>query len=143
MTLSLILQAKGRDVVTASPNQTLRETAKTLDRRNIGAIIVIDGEQNVCGIVSERDIIRAVARDDISVLDDLVSNHMTARVETATEETSVLEAMERMTAGRFRHLPVTKGGRLRGVVSIGDLVKYRISEMEHDNKAMLEYITAV
>ena len=143
MTLALILQAKGRDVVTASPNQTLRETAETLDRRNIGAIIVVDADEKVCGIVSERDIIRAVARNNLLVLDDPVSVHMTSRVETASEETSVLEAMERMTAGRFRHLPVTKGSRLKGVVSIGDLVKYRISEMEHDNKAMLEYITAV
>ncbi|MCW6509118.1 CBS domain-containing protein [Lichenifustis flavocetrariae] len=143
MTLALILQAKGRDVVTASPHQTLRETAETLDRRNIGAIIVVDAEEKVCGIVSERDIIRAVARNKLTVLDDPVSDHMTSRVETATEETSVLEAMERMTAGRFRHLPVTKGNRLKGVVSIGDLVKYRISEMEHENKAMLEYITTV
>ena len=142
MTLSVVLAAKGRDVVTTTPDQTLRDTVRTLGRLKIGAIVVIDGERRVRGIVSERDIIRAVAVRDLTVLDDPVSGHMTTRVETATPESEVLAALERMTAGRFRHLPVTEDGRLVGLVSIGDLVKYRLSEMETENRAMRDYITA-
>ncbi len=142
MTLSVILAAKGRDVVTTTPDQTLRETVRTLGQRGIGAIVVADGERRVIGIVSERDIIRAVAGRDLTVLDDPVSGHMTTRVETATPHSSVREAMERMTAGRFRHLPIVENGRLLGLVSIGDLVKYRLSEMETENQAMRDYITA-
>ena len=95
------------------------------------------------GIVSERDIIRAVATRDLTVLDDPVSGHMTTRVETAAPDSSVRAAMERMTTGRFRHLPVVEKGQLTGLVSIGDLVKYRLSEMENENQAMRDYITAV
>jgi CBS domain-containing protein len=141
MTLSLILKAKGRDVVTVSRRQSLRDVVQTLSGRKIGAVVVVDAETRVEGIVSERDIIRAVASLDLGVLDAPVADHMTTRVETATPESTTLEAMERMTAGRFRHLPVTEDGRLTGLVSIGDLVKHRISEMEHENQAMRDYIT--
>ena len=143
MTLSVILAAKGGDVVTTTPDQTLRDTVRTLGRMKIGAIVVVDGERHVRGIVSERDIIRAVATRDLTVLDDPVSGHMTTRVETAAPDSSVRDAMERMTTGRFRHLPVVEKGRLTGLVSIGDLVKYRLSEMENENQAMRDYITAV
>lgn len=140
MTLSLILAGKGRNVITASPHHTLRDIAKVLSEKGIGAILVLGDDQSLLGIVSERDIVRAIARRDASVLDDPVSGHMTTKLVTATEDTSVLEAMERMTAGRFRHIPVMDRDRVRGVISIGDLVKHRISEMEHENKAMLDYI---
>ena len=143
MTLSVILAAKGRDVVTTTPDQSLRETVQTLSRLKIGAIVVVSGDRHVAGIVSERDIIRAVAGRDLTVLDDPVSGHMTTRVEIAGPNSSVRDAMERMTAGRFRHLPVVEGARLVGLVSIGDLVKYRLSEMENENQAMRDYITAV
>ncbi|MDX7950901.1 CBS domain-containing protein [Lichenihabitans sp. Uapishka_5] len=143
MTLSVILAAKGRDVTTTMPDRTLRDTVRTLGRERIGAIVVVDGERRVHGIVSERDIIRAVAARDLTVLDDPVSGHMTTRVETATPDSGVIEALARMTAGRFRHLPVVEDGRLAGLVSIGDLVKYRLSEMETENQAMRDYITAV
>lgn len=143
MTLSVILAAKGGDVVTTTPDQTLRDTVRTLGRMKIGAIVVVDGERHVRGIVSERDIIRAVATRDLTVLEDPVSGHMTTRVETAAPDSSVRDAMERMTTGRFRHLPVVEKGRLTGLVSIGDLVKYRLSEMENENQAMRDYITAV
>ena len=129
MTLSVILAAKGGDVVTTTPDQTLRDTVRTLGRMKIGAIVVVDGERRVHGIVSE--------------LDDPVSGHMTTRVETAAPDSSVRDAMERMTTGRFRHLPVVENARLTGLVSIGDLVKYRLSEMENENQAMRDYITAV
>jgi CBS domain-containing protein len=142
MTLSLILTRKGRDVVTTSPHRTLREVAKTLSDMGIGAILVVSPERHLLGIISERDIVRAVARNAHDVLDEPVSAHMTPRVITATGETSIAEAMGFMTDGRFRHVPVMDGDRVDGVVSIGDLVKHRLSEMETENKAMLDYISA-
>ena len=141
MTLSLILQSKGRDVVTVSSDQSLRDVVATLSRLKIGAVLVVDQWSQVRGIFSERDVVRVVARSDTGLLDTPVSDHMTTHVETATPDSSVLDAMGRMTAGRFRHLPVVDGGRLAGLVSIGDLVKHRISEIEHENRAMRDYIT--
>jgi CBS domain-containing protein len=140
MTLSLILSRKGRDVVTASPHRTLREAVQTLSDKGIGAILVVGPENQLLGIVSERDIVRALAKHDAVILNDAVSRHMTTRIVTATEETGVPDAMEQMTTGRFRHLPVMDGDRVIGLVSIGDLVKHRLSEMENENKAMLDYI---
>lgn len=143
MTLSLILGRKGRDVVTTSPHRTLREVAQTLSDMGIGAVMVVDPERHLLGVISERDIVRAVARHPTDVLDEAVSAHMTSRVVTATAETTINEAMGFMTEGRFRHIPVIKDERVEGVVSIGDLVKHRLSEMETENKAMLDYISAV
>jgi CBS domain-containing protein len=143
MTLSIILGRKGRDVVTVPPEQTLRETVQTLSDMKIGAIVVADGSRRVLGILSERDIIRAVAKRDTDVLADPVSEHMTRNVVTAQEDTTIPHAMERMTEGRFRHLPITDDGRLVGIVSIGDLVKHRLSEMETENQALHDYIAAV
>ena len=141
MTLSLILQSKGRDVVTVASDQSLRDVVAILGRLKIGAVVVVDQWSQVRGIFSERDVVRVVARSDTGLLDTPVSDHMTTHVETATPESSVLDAMGRMTAGRFRHLPVVEGGRLAGLVSIGDLVKHRISEIEQENRAMRDYIT--
>ena len=141
MFLSTILAGKARAAIAVAPAQTLREVARTLSAEGIGAVLVLDADRRLVGIVSERDIVRAVARDGADVLDAPVSAHMTARVVTASAETSVLEAMERMTAGRFRHLPVMCGDRVDGVVSIGDLVKHRLSEFEHENQALHDYIT--
>ena len=139
MTLSVILSRKGHEVVTALPHQTLRDVVRVLGEKGIGAVLVVE-DQHLFGIISERDVVRAIAQRDASVLDDTVDKHMTKRVITATAETSVLEAMEQMTTGRFRHIPVLENGHVRGVVSIGDLVKQRISEMENEHKAMLDYI---
>jgi CBS domain-containing protein len=143
MTLAIILGRKGRDVVTVPPEQTLRDVVRTLSDMKIGAIVVADKQRHVLGIVSERDIIRAVAQRDTGVLSDAVEGHMTTQVVTAREDTSIMEAMGRMTQGRFRHLPITEDGRLVGIVSIGDLVKHRLSEMEFENQALHDYIAAV
>ena len=143
MTLSIILTRKGNDVVTMSPHRTLKDVAQTLSDMGIGAILIVAPDRQLLGIISERDIVRAVARGSQSVLDEPASNHMTCRVVTATGETNVTEAMGFMTDGRFRHLPILKDGAVDGIISIGDLVKHRLSEMENENKAMLDYIAAV
>ncbi len=140
MNLSGILSGKGRDVVTTAPHRTLREVVRLLSEKGIGAVVVTGADGEVLGIFSERDLVHALAKLGTEVLDDAISRHMTARVITATEEMGVLEAMERMTQGRFRHIPVVDNGRLTGLVSIGDVVKHRIAEIEQERQAMLEYI---
>ena len=138
-TLSLILAQKGRDVVTTAPHRTVREVAQTLHDKRIGAVVVVGADGIVLGIFSERDIVKVLAAGT-QALDDSVSKHMTSRVVTATEDTGVLQLMERMTEGRFRHIPVIEDGKLRGLMSIGDLVKYRIAEIATARQAMLDYI---
>ncbi len=140
MTVASILGRKGRDVVTTSPDRSLQDIATTLVERNIGAVIVTDREGRVLGMLSERDIVRAMARDGASALDDPVSRHMTERVVTTTEDATVPDTMERMTAGRFRHLPVIANERLVGLISIGDVVKWRLAEIEGEHQALKEYI---
>ena len=140
MSLSVILSQKGRDVVTSAPHRTVREVAQTLHDKSIGAVVVTGADGIVLGIFSERDVIRALARAGVASLDESVSKHMTSRVVTASEDMSVHELMERMTEGRFRHIPVVRHGRLTGLVSIGDLVKHRIEEIETERQAMLDYI---
>ncbi len=138
-TLSLILSQKGRDVVTTAPHRTVREVAQVLHDKHIGAVVVTGADGIVLGIFSERDVVKVLAAGG-AALEDSVSKHMTSRVVTATEDTGVLQLMERMTEGRFRHIPVVDNGRLRGLVSIGDLVKHRIAEIETERQAMLDYI---
>ncbi len=143
MTIARILAKKGREVVTTQPHRTLKEVAAVLTMRNIGAVVVADVLGSVLGILSERDIIRAVATRGIAALDDAVSMHMTAKVITAVEEDTVLATVEKMNAGRFRHLPVLKAGKLAGIVSIGDALKFRLEEIEHEELAMREYIASI
>lgn len=142
MTLAVILAHKGRDTITTTPDTSLRDIAQTLSEKGIGAILITTGDRKLLGVVSERDVVRAIARRGAPVLDEPVSDHMTRRVVTATADTSVVEAMSSMTSGRFRHIPVMRDNRVEGLVSIGDLVKHRLSEMEGENKALHEYITA-
>ncbi len=140
MTIARILAEKGRNVSTTQPHRTLSEVVAILAEKNIGAVVVADAEGRVLGILSERDIVRAIGKSGPGVLDNAVSKYMTSRVMTITEKETVCSAMEQMTQHRFRHLPVVKDGRLAGLVSIGDLVKYRLAEMEQQHQAMKEYI---
>ncbi|MBV8567686.1 MAG: CBS domain-containing protein [Methylobacteriaceae bacterium] len=140
MTVGRILAVKGHDVVTTQPHRTLAEIARVLADKGIGAVIVTGADGSVLGILSERDIIRALARGGTAALGDAVSRHMTAKVVTATEDTSVVSVMEDMTEGRFRHVPVLKAGKLHGLVSIGDVVKHRLAEVEGEHQALREYI---
>jgi len=140
MTVAQILAGKGYEVVTAQPHRTLGEVAEILTHRDIGAIIVADAGGKVLGILSERDIVRAVGRKGSSALNDAASMHMTSKVITTTEDETVHATMEKMNQGRFRHLPVIKNGQLNGILSIGDVIKFRLAEMEHEHSAMREYI---
>lgn len=140
MTVRSILDAKGHDVLTIAPNATLSEATRLLAEHRIGAIVVTDSEGRVIGILSERDVVRVVGRDGPARLDDAVTSVMTHKVVTCDVMDTVTEIMERMTAGRFRHVPVVSGGRLTGIISIGDVVKHRLAEMERESHAMREYI---
>lgn len=140
MNVEHILQAKGHDVLTIEPSRTLAEAARALTERKIGAVIVVGPDASVLGILSERDIVRAVARAGAAALDTPVAQHMTGKVVTCTRQTSVNDLMGMMTERKFRHLPVVENGRLCGIISIGDVVKYRVAEIEAETEAMREYI---
>jgi CBS domain-containing protein len=140
MTVAHILAIKGHDVATTQPHRTLGEAAKMLADKAIGALIVTGADGELLGIISERDIVRALARGGAAALGEAVSRHMTAKIVTATEEMTIVAVMEEMTNGRFRHVPVIKQGRVNGLVSIGDVVKYRLAEVEGEQRALREYI---
>jgi len=140
MTVSIILAAKGREIVTIEPSATLKSAVALLAERRIGAVLVLGADNRIVGILSERDIVRAVAEAGAAALEEPVSQSMTRKVSTCTESETIASLMERMTAGKFRHLPVVDQGRLVGIVSIGDVVKHRLQEMERDSAAMRDYI---
>jgi len=140
MTVSIILAAKGREVVTIEPGATLKSAVALLAERRIGAVPVLGADNRIVGILSERDIVRAVAEAGAAALEQPVSQSMTRKVSTCTESETIATLMERMTAGKFRHLPVVDQGRFVGIVSIGDVVKHRLQEMERDSAAMRDYI---
>jgi CBS domain-containing protein len=140
MTVSKIVASKGRDVVTSQPHRTLEETAALLAGKGIGAVVVTDASGAIKGILSERDIVKAIAAHGAAALGDPVSKHMTQRVITCVENDLITDVMERMTRGRFRHMPVEEGGRLAGIVSIGDIVKHRLAETEAESQALRDYI---
>lgn len=130
MTVARIIATKGREVLTIQPHRTLKEVAEILSARNIGAVVVADVHGNVLGLLSEREIVRAVARAGAKSLDDVASKHMNTHVVTTTESETVLTTAEKMNATRSRHVPVLKEGRLAGIVSIGDVVKFRLTETD-------------
>jgi CBS domain-containing protein len=140
MTVSIILAAKGREVVSVEPNATLASVVALLAERRIGAALVLGVDRRIVGIVSERDIVRALGECGTAALDDPVSRIMTRRVSTCTEGETISAIMERMTEGKFRHVPVVDQGRVVGIISIGDVVKHRLHEMECDSAAMRDYI---
>jgi CBS domain-containing protein len=140
MTVSRILATKGRAVVTVEPEQTIATVAHILTSMGIGAAVVSSGAGDVLGIISERDIVHAVAKQGAAALSDTVQRHMTERVITAHEKTTLESLMQTMTAGRFRHVPVVENGSLCGLVSIGDVVKLRLEEFETEQRALKEYI---
>jgi CBS domain-containing protein len=140
MTVEHILSAKGRKVITIEPERTLGEAVRLLDERKIGAVVVGDADHAVLGIISERDIVRALAKCGAAALDEPVSRHMTGKVVTCTGRSAISELMELMTDRKFRHVPIVEDGRLNGIVSIGDIVKHRLAEIETEHKALREYI---
>ncbi len=140
MTVRRILAGKGRDVVTVSPDRTLSEAVRLLCDRRLGALVVTDPGGAVIGIISERDIVRSIALRGAGALTEPVSQSMTENVVTTSESATVPTVMTEMTTGRFRHMPVIEDGKLAGIISIGDVVKHRVAEMEDEQQALREYI---
>jgi CBS domain-containing protein len=141
MRISDVLRGKGTQVVTVTPDTTVRRLLAVLAEHRIGAVVVSGDGRSVGGIASERDIVRALAQRGAAVLSEPVTAIFTAEVRTVTPETSVDEVMRLMTELRVRHAPVVVGGTLAGIVSIGDVVKNRIDELETERTALTEYIT--
>jgi CBS domain-containing protein len=140
MTVKAILSRKGSDVLTIEPAAELAAAARLLAERRLGALVVTGVDNRVVGILSERDIVRALAERGAKTLAVPVAEVMTRKVVTCGLADTVSEIMERMTAGKFRHVPVVEQGRLAGIVSIGDVVKWRLHEMEHESAALRDYI---
>jgi CBS domain-containing protein len=140
MTIRMILADKGREIVSIEPAATLKSAATLLAEKRIGAVLIFGADHRIIGILSERDIVRAIGERGAAALDEPVSQTMTRKVSTCTEGETLVSIMERMTEGKFRHVPVVDQGRLAGIVSIGDVVKHRLREMEHDSAAMRDYI---
>jgi CBS domain-containing protein len=140
MTVKAILSAKGGNVVTIEPNTNVLIAAKLLAERRIGALVVTGPDHRVVGIVSERDIVQRLAAQGPAALELPLTEVMTRKVMTCTPADTISSVMERMTEGKFRHLPVVEQGRLTGIVSIGDVVKHRLHEMEREQSALRDYI---
>jgi CBS domain-containing protein len=142
MQIKHLLRDKGRNVVTIGSDATLSEAARLLARKRIGALVVRAADGSIAGILSERDLVRAVAEASVSALPQSVAMHMTRGVFTCSESDTVDELMEVMTRRRFRHMPVVDGGRLVGLISIGDIVKSCIADQARETATLRDYIAA-
>ncbi len=142
MIIASILKQKGTEVVSVGPEDTVLETARTLTRHSIGAALVRDAEGRILGIVSERDIIRGMAGHGLGTTQLPVGQLMTRDLVTVTPQTLVVQALAMITHHRVRHLPVLDGEQLAGLVSIGDLVKARIEEAEHEAEELKAYVVS-
>ena len=141
MNAAAILKLKGNGVVTTTKDKSLLDIAKLLEQHGIGCIVIEGDNGKVAGIVSERDLMRAIGQSGPKVLKEPVSDFMTKTVVTAREADRIDRLMSEMTTHRFRHMPVVERGRLIGVVSIGDLVKMHVADAEFEATAMQQYIT--
>jgi CBS domain-containing protein len=142
MAVAHILRQKGSDVVTVSPADNVQTIADTLSRHRIGAVLVLDKKGAIKGIVSERDVVRALSRDGAGVFQKTAADIMTAKVRTCQPGDSEAELMQLMTDNRIRHLPVVAQGKLAGMISIGDVVKLRIESIEREAEEMKSYIAS-
>jgi CBS domain-containing protein len=140
MTVKAILGGKGAGVFSIEPTATVETAIKTLGKHNIGALLVLGPDRRVIGILSERDIVRALGEHGAGVLTQPLSQVMTRKVVTCGQTETVGTIMERMTTGKFRHVPVIEEDQVVGVISIGDVVKYRLHEMEQESAALRDYI---
>ena len=139
MTVRSILNTKGHQVMSVQPDANLAAAVKLLGEKKIGAVLVMD-QSRLEGILSERDIVRVLGERGASVLEEPVSQVMTRKVVSCKESDTVAELMEMMTTGKFRHLPVVENGRVVGLISIGDIVKWRVREYESEQEALRDYI---
>jgi CBS domain-containing protein len=142
MNVKAILAAKalGGEILSIEPTADLAAAAQMLSAHRIGAVLIRGAGGRLAGILSERDIVRALSEHGAGALALPVGQVMTRNVETCGEDDSIASIMEKMTAGKFRHMPVVAGGELIGLVSIGDVVKQRVGEIEQESEAMRDYI---
>ena len=140
MTVKAILEQKGHQVVTLGPNEKLAVAIQMLYENRIGALVITNGDRKIVGILSERDVVHSLAKDGAAALERTVREIMTPKVNICNENHTVNEIMGIMTQGRFRHLPVEKNGHLDGIISIGDVVKERIEEVEREAEEIRTYI---
>jgi CBS domain-containing protein len=140
MIVKNILAGKGDNVVTINPTADLFAAVKLMTERRIGAVVALGADDRIVGILSERDIVRALAERGPTALYEPVSQVMTRDVKTCAEDDTIGDLMGRMTMGKFRHMPVARQGRLIGIVSIGDVVKSRVEEIGQETDALREYI---
>lgn len=140
MIVSDILKTKGKNVVTVSPDTPVGAAVATLAEKRIGCIVVTTDGGALAGILSERDVVRMLAQQGGDVLDEPVSSLMTAKVVTCSPKQTIADVMEMMTQGRFRHVPVLEEGRLAGMISIGDVVKFRLEETEEEVRQLSAYV---
>jgi len=140
MTVRAILSTKGKDVTTTEPTTSLQSAIGILAERGIGALVVLGADHRVIGILSERDVVRALAERGAGVLTEPLALVMTRKVSTCTQSETVSSIMEQITAGKFRHVPVVEQERLVGIVSIGDVVKHTLMGMKLESEALHDYI---
>ena len=140
MNVKTILAAKGGNVVTIEPTVDLAAAVKLLTERHIGSVVILGADHRIVGILSERDIVRALAEHGPTGLSEPVGQVMTRDVKTCSEEDTIEGLMSRMTTGKFRHMPVVQQEKLIGIVSIGDVVKFRVEEISHEANALRDYI---
>lgn len=142
MTVAHILTIKGRSVISAAPTETVQGVADLLAKNRIGAVLVRDKTGGLAGIVSERDIVKALAKDGAKALEKTAADIMTSKVRTCGPSDTEAELMSLMTEHRIRHLPVVEDGNLIGMISIGDVVKLRIESIEREAEEMKSYIAS-
>ena len=140
MTVKTILSAKGGDVISIEPTATLETAVETLAKHRIGALLVLGPDRRVIGILSERDIVRVLGEQGADVLAQPLAQVMTRNVVICGQTETVSTIMERMTTGKFRHVPVVEQDQVVGIISIGDVVKHRLHEIESESQALREYI---
>ena len=140
MIVKHILEGRLGNVITIEPTADLAAAAKLLAERHIGAVVILGADHRIIGILSERDIVRALADHGPTALHEPVGQVMTRDVQTCSETDTIESLMGRMTTGKFRHMPVVEQGKLVGIVSIGDVVKSRVEEIEHEAAALRDYI---
>jgi CBS domain-containing protein len=142
MLVKQIFKQKDDRIITVQPDDTVATAAEILKRENIGAVMVSEPGSELAGILSERDIVRAIPEHGPNLFDLTVAQLMTREVVTCSSEDRVHDLMKKMTAGRFRHLPVVDDGKLTGIISIGDVVKSRLEELEAEASQLREYIAS-
>ena len=142
MNVTHLLSIKGREVTTISPHRSVRDAVEVLREHGIGALVVRGATEPFDGILSERDIVRALATHGAAALDRTVDELMTREVNVCEESTSLASLMALMTEKRIRHVPVVRDGQLTGLVSIGDVVKARVDELERERRELLDYVAA-